>query len=656
MIAWNETGFYKGFIPLTISQDGKKPLHAFKNPENLEPLEAMENRKSFAGVLKEGAVLLDADDEANSEALLKIIQGEQLSCMVSQRENGRGIHALFMDEAKEIDKNSTHIMLACGITVDIKAGVKNSYEALKVKGDERYILLDSKDYQPIPKYLIPISSKNNDFLNMAKGDGRNQALFNYILTLQSEGFSQDEADEAIRILNKYVLKEPLDERELNTILRDEAFKKPNFVVKGKFLHEKFGDYLIKQHHIKRINDRLHIYRDGIYTSEIRAITNAMISEIQSITQAKRKEVLSYIDGMILENTAANQLNYIAFGNGIYNLQDKSFSDYSPNVVVTSKIPWNYNPAAYSELEDKTLNNICCQDAAMRKLLEEIMGYCLYRTARYGKAFILTGESGHGKSTYITIIRTMLGENNVSTLEFKNLGDRFSKAELLGKLANLGDDVDFDSLKDVSIFKKLVTGEAIEAEKKGQDLFTFSSYATLIFSSNHEPKFGKSSDAQALARRLIIIPFEAQFSKEETPGFIDDIAEAKLNEPEHIEYSIKVALEGLHRIMNQGGFTELKSTKALAEEFILSNDPIEAFIKECQEHNFSGKADDGNFSWDYAIEREPIAKVFFNFQKFCNANNMGFENITLVLFSKRLRKRLNLKTDTRGGSKVFLKDE
>ena len=70
--------------------------------------------------------------------------------------------------------------------------------------------------------------------------GRNQALFNYILTLTANGFTVDETREAIRILNKYVLKESLSDEELEVILRDEAFQKPVFFNGTTFLFERFA--------------------------------------------------------------------------------------------------------------------------------------------------------------------------------------------------------------------------------------------------------------------------------------------------------------------------------------------------------------------------------------------------------------------------------
>ena len=86
--------------------------------------------------------------------------------------------------------------------------------------------------------MLPVKAAT-DFIDMDAGDGRNQALFNYILTLTANGFTVDETREAIRILNKYVLKESLSDEELEVILRDEAFQKPVFFNGTTFLFETF---------------------------------------------------------------------------------------------------------------------------------------------------------------------------------------------------------------------------------------------------------------------------------------------------------------------------------------------------------------------------------------------------------------------------------
>lgn len=181
-----------------------------------------------------------------------------------------------------------------GITTDGKVGANNSYEILKSGGVERPILYDfpEGEIQELPKWLTPVKS-NYDFPNLGEGDGRNQTLFNYILTLQSDDFTKEEARECIRLINRYVLKKPLSDKELDVILRDDAFKKTSFFRGKTFLFDKFATYLKNNNHIVKINNQLHIYKDGIYVSGAGEIEGAMIKLISNLKRAWRSEVLSY---------------------------------------------------------------------------------------------------------------------------------------------------------------------------------------------------------------------------------------------------------------------------------------------------------------------------------------------------------------------------
>src|SRR5690606_38915356 len=144
---------------------------------------------------------------------------------------------------------------------------RNTVVPLKINGTERKWLQETKTIDPLPIWLIPIGKNIIDFSSMGEGDGRNQSLFNYILKLQSEGLSKEEIREAIKLINDYVLKEPLPDKELETILRDEAFQKPVFFKGKQLLHDKFAEYLKYEENIIKINGILHIYKDGIYTAD-----------------------------------------------------------------------------------------------------------------------------------------------------------------------------------------------------------------------------------------------------------------------------------------------------------------------------------------------------------------------------------------------------
>jgi putative DNA primase/helicase len=215
----------------------------------------------------------------------------------------------------------------------------------------------------------------------------NQALFNYILTLQSEGFSKAEIIETVQIINKYVLKVPLEQREIDTILRDEAFKKQTFITKKGFLHQDFAKFLVREEHIVWINNVLHIYNDGIYVDKQREIEIAMIRHIPELTQARRRETMTYLE-LVAEHVEMSQPNYIALGNGIYNLETDELQEYSPDIIIKNRVAVSFQVDAYDQTVDATLNKICCQDPELRLHLEEVVGYTLLRRNELGKCFIL----------------------------------------------------------------------------------------------------------------------------------------------------------------------------------------------------------------------------------------------------------------------------
>lgn len=605
---------YKGYIEVR----GKKSLEKYKGLSKFKTYEQVESLPEFAGILAENTILVDLDDGKQAEILMNIVENLQLDCKVI--DTTRGKHFLFHNT--KIKSCSTHSTLAVGLTADIKVGFKGTYEVLKRDGVERFVEWDAEeghDYQEIPKWLFPVKTKA-DFLTMDAGDGRNQALFNYILTLQSSGFTVEECRECITLLNRYVLKESLSDSELEVILRDDAFKKPIFFDGNTLLHEKFAEYLKNAKHIVRINGQLHIYKDGIYVPGYRAIESEMIQLIPHLRDAQRKEVLKYLELLDIDDNFINT-NYIAFKNGVYDVSAGVLVPSSPSIITTNMIPWNFNPAAYSELMDSTLNKLACQDKDIRALLEELGGSCLYSGSPLlagGKAFILTGDKANGKSTYITVLQNVLNGMNYSSLDLNSLGSRFDTASLAGKLANLGDDIAGMYIEDTSIFKKVVTGDTIKAEEKGQKPFQFNPYCTLVFSANDIPR--TKDRTGAVLRRLVIIPFNATFSKDD-PDYNPHIRE-DLKAQECIEYFIRLSIEGLKRVIANKAFTNSSAVQKQKDEYERENNPVLAFIDDVGED---------------AIINKPCNDVHYRYQLFCTEN--GYRSISTITFSKSINAAL-----------------
>lgn len=601
-----------------------------RSANDLLTLEEAQKFSEYAGILADNTVLVDIDDGEQSQLLLNIVKAQGLKCKVLS--TSRGMHFLFKTDHPM--QNRTHCKLGIGLTADIKGGGRASYEVLKFNGVEREVLYDTGEYQVLPKYLTPIKT-NVNVLNMCEGEGRNNALFSYILPLQQNEFTIEECRECIRIINAYILSDPLSEDELAVVLRDGAFEKPQFFTsKGSFLFDKFAKYLLKADSIIKLNGKLYIYRDGIYESGDEFIEAAMIEHIPNLSQNKRREVLSYLNLIVRKESSVSDANLIAFKNGVLNIVDGSFSDFSPEFIITNKIPHNYNPDAKSELLDGVMRKLACNDESVLKLLYQAVGYTFYRRNELRKSFFLLGEKRNGKSTFLDMMNTLLGEENVSNLDLEDIGSQFRTAEINGKLANIGDDIDNAYIAKTSVFKKVVSGEVVTTERKGKDPFKLRSFAKFFFSANSLPRMGSGKDSAAVMDRLVIIPFDARFTKQD-PDY-DPFIKYKLREESVMEALIAKAIPALRDVLAEQEFETCDKVASSLVEFEKTNNPILEFYDELDEGDYLN---------------EPIKYVYQKYCTFCLSNNL--QPMSAIEFQKQTKKQFNvdIKVVTLDGKKV-----
>ena len=127
---------------------------------------------------------------------------------------------------------------------------------------------------------------------------------------------------------------------------------------------------------------------------------------------------------------------------------------------------------------------------------------------------------------------------------------------------------------------------------------------------------------AVLRRLVIIPFNATFGKDD-PDY-DPFIKYKLIQKESIEYLIRVGVEGLKRVIINDGFTKSTKVQNQLNEYEEENNPIIAFIADCGVD---------------MIENEPTNEVYKRYQVFCADNSMT--PMSNIVFSKQINKRLGL---------------
>lgn len=136
-----------------------------------------------------------------------------------------------------------------------------------------------------------------------------------------------------------------------------------------------------------------------------------------------------------------------------------------------------------------------------------------------------------------------------------------------KLANLCADLPTSHISSSTVFKAVVSGDGLTAQRKHQPAFQFRPFAQLLFSANSFPKSHDSSDG--FYRRWLVVPFNRSFegSSRRNKRELD----AELQQPSQLSGLLNRALEVLPRL-RQYGFTDTDSLRDATADFRQTTDP------------------------------------------------------------------------------------
>lgn len=288
--------------------------------------------------------------------------------------------------------------------------------------------------------------------------------------------------------------------------------------------------------------------------------------IESIAKLSQLELFKTLDEMDLTSSSR-----IVFNNGTYNIKESNFEEgvFYKDDFTTKIMNCGYNKGSLTSW--KKYCQTTFNDAETIMLVQEMMGYVLYPECTFEKSFILHGSGANGKSVLLNTVQELIGNGNTSYISMKDLEKSFLRSNLLGKSLNISSELE-KSVGKTENFKKLVSGESVEAQFKYKDSFHFKNKAKLLFAMNQLSFINDLSDG--LFRRLVIIPFENQFMKENRdPHLFDKI---NLEKDAIAEWSIR----GLKRLIaNNGNFTYVQAVEDMSKALKDNSNPILRFMEE-----------------------------------------------------------------------------
>lgn len=603
-----------------IILDGKTPTHNFKDGQGTKTWDEVKDFDNIAVIVPKGYVVLDFDTTSDAEIMLKIIEALDLKTRVMK--TTRGIHCWF--KAPEEDpKNFIKNRLAIGIYCDRKAGGRNAYVKIKQDGKAREWIrkVKGEDIEVVPKWLTSVSAPSGkfSFKEMGEGSGRNQELFNYIVYLQTKGFLKEEIRKTIEIINSYVFEESLPESEVTTICRDEAFKPDDVIAeqiaeaekRSTFSHISVAEEIISKHRLIKYNGVIYEYTDNYYQAA-EFLRKYVRETYRGAKNNQVNEVVSYISDMkeLKRGSIKNNPYIINLENTRFNIKTGECLQFDPDVIEFDRIPVIYDPSAYCADTDKMLNRVFLGDREVINLFEEMLGAVLLKHNRYQKAFLFCGRGSNGKSTVLDLIKTFLGSENYATLSLEEVTGRFNKILLEHKHANIGDDIDNVTIKDTGTLKKMIAGNSITVEDKGEKGYSAELFATHIYSANEIPRSFDKTDG--FYRRWIIIPFNAKFSVYDED--YDPMIEDKITTSAALSYLLNIAIRGAQRLIKRGYFTEPQTVKEALEAYKADNSTVLSWIE------------DKDLDEDYFLDK-PRDALYSEFSDWCKLSGIKTANVT-----------------------------
>lgn len=424
----------------------------------------------------------------------------------------------------------------------------------------------------------------------------------------SEGLTEKEAIEKLYELSgkqkepsiqeviEETIKKQVEELHLNIIAPDKVDWINYSIKKEKIIYtvacSKLAEYIKKNLFYKFIgtsanrNVLKYFYVNGVYKqysdNEFKCIIKAFIPlEVQKM--ADINEVFSQIctdkDCYIPIDKMNDDEFIINFKNGILHLDTGELTQHSPRYLSSIQLPCDYKEQTSlpkTNYFNNFMNDLTDGDEEIKKLILQFCGVTLSNIRGYrGKAALfLVGKGDCGKSVLRSLIIGLLGIENCSNIDLKDLESRFSKIQILNKRLVGSSDMGCMKIANLERFKSITGGDYITGEYKGMDILDFRYDGTLFMAGNQLPVFS-GDKGDHVYRRFIIVECNNVIPPEKQDKYlVEHLLEEK-------DYIISLALQGARQfIKNTYKYDVPKKCLDLLESYKIDNDSVLTFIKEC----------------------------------------------------------------------------
>lgn len=319
---------------------------------------------------------------------------------------------------------------------------------------------------------------------------------------------------------------------------------------------------------------------------------------------------------------------VALKNGVLDISTLELMDFDPKHLLFHMVDasWITRPTPKTFL--KFLRQSCNYDEEIVRLTTEVIGYLLSGSNQAKSFFVIGTAPDSGKSTLASLIKQLIGDEFVCSIEPNKIHERFALGSTRGKILNLALDIPQGRLCPAAVSKiKAITGmDSISIEEKYMRVEHTVSSLRFLFGTNHPVTLTSSSEKDdAFWNRLVVLPFLKSVNPEDKdPALLDKLWEER-------DDIVSYCLEGYQEVLNN--------------DFTFSHCQASLDIKESWRHDDISFVSFANFGQDYVevtgdFNDQIFSQVLYEkYSCFCQDHHLD------PIYYTRMREWIDAHTDS-----------
>jgi len=210
----------------------------------------------------------------------------------------------------------------------------------------------------------------------------------------------------------------------------------------------------------------------------------------------------------------NPPNILGFNNGYLNTDTNEFKPFTKEAYVTSILPFDYEPEAQCPQWQNFLNFTFRGDQNKIEYLRAWMRWVLTpkEDAPYPieATLWLVGKPRHGKGTFLSVLRSLVGKENTGIFEPNDINDCNKLFSLVDKKLSFNEDVEA-FIDNIPLYNRICSNEEVNVKHLYHDIFGTRLKTVTVLAMNKEVSF-KGAGSEGFKSRLHVVRFDREPEK------------------------------------------------------------------------------------------------------------------------------------------------